>query len=148
MLEEAVNDYIKLRNDPNGLLVTHGILPTEWYSPKHHLLRHYPEWVNPRGFCHFVQQIGLSLCINCTRSISRRAIKGPSSLHFSSRTSGEHPHSRGMKRASLRRIFLEKRSRMSGRSRRYRGGPRRGRDGRRPLEFLATARVSRTVPDC
>ena len=53
MLEEAVNDYIKLRNDPNGLLVTHGILPTKWYSPKHHLLRHYPEWVQSKGVLPF-----------------------------------------------------------------------------------------------
>ena len=53
MLKKAVNDYIKFRNDPNGPLVNHQILPTQWYSPKNHLFRHYADWVQSKGVLPF-----------------------------------------------------------------------------------------------
>jgi hypothetical protein len=49
MLEDAIRDFTKLRNDPNDPLVGHGIIKENWYAPKIHLIQHYPVWIKSRG---------------------------------------------------------------------------------------------------
>jgi hypothetical protein len=48
-LENAVKEYISLRIYPESVLVTNDILPLGWWSPKHHLFRHYADWVRSKG---------------------------------------------------------------------------------------------------
>jgi Plavaka transposase len=61
-LQNAVNEYTKLRSGPNSLLVELGILPAAWYSPKQHWLQHYAEWIPNKGplpFCSTDRSEGL-----------------------------------------------------------------------------------------
>ena len=53
-LINAVNEYISLRNDPQGPLVRYSIIPERWYSAKQHYFQHYGEWIKEKGplpFC-------------------------------------------------------------------------------------------------
>ena len=49
MLKDAILEFTELRNKSNGPLVSNDVVDQNWYSPKIHILQHYPEWISWKG---------------------------------------------------------------------------------------------------
>src|SRR5436190_8976010 len=82
MLKHAVDDYIKLRNDPEGPLVSKQILPTDWYSPKQHMLQHYPDWIQSKGVLPFCSTDRTEPLHQLHKADYKRSNKGPQYAEF------------------------------------------------------------------
>jgi len=77
MLNSAVYEFTNLRNDPNGLLLSRGILRPEWRCPRIHMFDHYTEWIQDMGALPFASTDRSEACHRPLKEMWRGSNKGP-----------------------------------------------------------------------
>jgi hypothetical protein len=82
MLQNAIDEFVTIRNDPNGPFVIHGVLAEGWYCPKIHYLHHYVAWVKRMGVLPYCSTDRTEAWHKPLKASYRASNKGPQAPEF------------------------------------------------------------------
>ena len=82
MLEDAVSEFTRLRNDPQGPLRSLGIIARNWYCPKIHYFQHYAQWISKKGALPYCSTDRSEAWHQPIKASFRASNKGPQAVEF------------------------------------------------------------------